>query len=84
MRTETRCARPAAWMRAYQGIAIMRRFIGHHENAQFKSYYVALDPSALAAQGPEVKNLLTRWLRRPRRYMIHDLVNDPSIALNRP
>ncbi|MGH7125919.1 MAG: hypothetical protein ACREFI_16210, partial [Stellaceae bacterium] len=44
---------PAAWMRAYQGIAILRHYIGHHLNAHFNNTYLAFDASSRARLGAE-------------------------------
>ncbi len=71
---------PVRWQRAYQGFAIMRRFIGHHQNALFNDFYLAADPASKAALGAENKNLLTRFLRGPRRKIVVDIRGDPSIA----
>jgi hypothetical protein len=76
LRTETD---PVRWQRTYQGLAILRHYIGHHQNAQLNDVYLAADPSSVARLGAENQNLLTRWLRQPRRYMIDDLRNDPTI-----
>ena len=70
---------PAAWMRAYQAIAIQRHFIGHHLNAHFNNTYLAFDPASKARLGPENENLLSRWLLWPRRRQRVDLHGDPSI-----
>lgn len=76
LRTETD---PVRWQRTYQGMAILRHFVGHHQNAHFNNFYLAADPSSVARLGAENKNLLTRWLRQPRRYVVHDLRSDPTI-----
>lgn len=70
---------PVRWQRSYQGMAIMRRHIGHHQNALFNGFYYAADPSAKAALGAENRNLLTRFLRGPRRKIVVDLTGDPTI-----
>ncbi len=70
---------PVRWQRAYQGMAILRRFIGHHQNALLNGFYYAADPGSKAALGAENENLLTRWLRMPRRKFRIDLTNDPTI-----
>ena len=70
---------PAAWMRAYQGIAIQRHYIGHHLNAYFNALYLAFDPASRAALGAENTNLLSRWLNWPRRRQRVDLHGDPAI-----
>jgi hypothetical protein len=72
-------ADPVRFQRAYQAIAIQRRFIGHHQNALFNSYYMASDPAARAALGAENANLLTRLLRQPRRKIVTDITADPTI-----
>ena len=71
---------PVRWQRAYQGMAILRHYIGHHQNAFFNGFYFASDPSTTAALGAENANLLTRWLRAPRRKIIVDVSGDPTIA----
>jgi hypothetical protein len=70
---------PVRWQRTYMGLRLLRHYIGHHQNAQFNDYYLAADPSSVASLGKENANLLTRWLRQPRRYVTFDLTNDPTI-----
>ncbi len=70
---------PVAWQRAYQGMAILRRHIGHHQNALLNGFYLAADPSSAARLGEENRNLLTRFLRQPRRKIVVDLTGDPTI-----
>jgi hypothetical protein len=70
---------PVRWQRAYQGVAVMRHFIGHHQNAHFNNTYAASDPSSVARLGAENEVLLTRWMRGPRRWLNGDLRNDPTI-----
>ena len=70
---------PAAWMRAYQAVAIQRHYIGHHWNAYFNAMYLAFDPASKARLGAENTNLLSRWLLWPRRRQRVDLHGDPSI-----
>src|SRR6185436_14789021 len=70
---------PTRWARAYQAIAIQRRFIGHHQNALFNSYYMGSDPAARATLGADNANMLTRLLRQPRRKIVTDIRNDPTI-----
>ena len=70
---------PAAWMRAYQSVAILRHYIGHHLNAHFNNTYLAFDPASKARLGAENENLLSRWLLWPRRRQRVDLHGDPSI-----
>ncbi len=70
---------PAAWMRSYQAIAIMRHYIGHHLNAHFNNTYLAFDPASKPRLAAENVNLLSRWLGSPRRRQRVDLHGDPSI-----
>ena len=70
---------PAAWMRAYQSVVIMRHFIGHHLNAHYNNTYLAFDPASKARLAAENENLLTRWLSWPRRRIRNDLHDDPTI-----
>ena len=70
---------PAAYMRAYQAVAVQRHYIGHHLNAHFNNVYLAFDPSAVARLGAENTNLLSRWLLWPRRRPGVDLHGDASI-----
>ncbi|GIW72985.1 MAG: hypothetical protein KatS3mg102_2527 [Planctomycetota bacterium] len=70
---------PVRWQRAYQGMAILRRFIGHHQNALLNGFYLAADPGSRSALGAENENLLSRWLRMPRRKIVTDLTGDPTI-----
>lgn len=70
---------PVRFQRAYQTIAIQRRFIGHHQNALFNGYYMGSDPSCRAALGAENANLITRLLRQPRRKIVTDITQDPTI-----
>ncbi len=70
---------PIRWQRSYQGMAIMRRYIGHHQNALFNGFYYASDPSSRAALGAENANLLTRLLRQPRRKIVVNVSGDPTI-----
>jgi len=70
---------PVRWQRAHQGLAILKRTVGHHQNAHFNNVYLALDPAARPRLGAENANLLTRWLRAPRRKIVVDLTNDPTI-----
>lgn len=70
---------PAAWMRAYQSVAILRHYIGHHLNAHFNNTYLAFDPASRARLGAENTNLLSRWLAWPRRRQRVSLHDDPTI-----
>lgn len=70
---------PVRWQRAYRGMAVMRRFIGHHQNAHFNNSYGAADPASLPRLAAENEVLLTRWMRMKRRFLIGDLTNDPTI-----
>ena len=70
---------PIRWQRAYQGVAIARRFIGHHQNAHFNSVYLAADPASRDRLGAENQNVLTRLLRQPRRKIRVDISGDPTI-----
>ena len=70
---------PAAWMRSYQAVAVMRHYIGHHLNAHFNNTYLAFDPASRARLGAENENLLSRWLSWPRRRQRVDLHGDPTI-----
>jgi hypothetical protein len=80
LHTALRCETdPVRWQRVYQALAMMRHFVGHHQNAQLNSIYLAADASSVARLGVENANLLTRWLRQPRRYLTHDLRSDPTI-----
>jgi hypothetical protein len=71
---------PVRWQRAYQGFSIMRRFIGHHQNAYLNGFYFAADASSRAHLGAENRTLLTALLRQPRRKTRVDLKGDASIA----
>jgi len=80
LHTALRCETdPVRFQRTYQGLAMIRRFVGHHQNAQFNSIYLAHDASSVTRLGEENRNLLTRWLRQKRRYIDHDLRSDPTI-----
>jgi hypothetical protein len=70
---------PVRWQREYQSMAIMRHFIGHHENALFNGYYFAADASSKSRLGDENKLLLTCLLRQPRRQVRYDITGDTTI-----
>jgi hypothetical protein len=70
---------PVAWQRAYQSVAILRHYIGHHLNPLFNNVYLATDPSSKTQLGGENANLLTRWLNSQRRRERIDIHNDPTI-----
>lgn len=69
---------PVRWMRSYQGMAILQRFLGHHQNAFFNCFYFAANPALKPSLGAENAALLTHYLKRPRR-KITVAVTDPSI-----
>ena len=70
---------PASWQRAYQGVQVLRHYIGHHLNAHFNNVYLAFDASSKARLGAENENLLSRWLLWPRRRERVNLHGDPTI-----
>jgi hypothetical protein len=70
---------PVRWQRAYQAMAILRHHIGHHQNALFNAFYLASDPASRPHLGAENQNLLAALLRQPRRKIVVDVSNDPTI-----
>ncbi len=83
LRLETDPGRQAALGRAH---ALMRRAIGHHENAYFQTIDCALDPSLATALAPEILDELRRFVARggmaglDRRDFTVTNSTDPSIA----
>jgi hypothetical protein len=83
LRLETDPGRQAALSRAH---AVMRRAIGHHENAYFQTIDCALDSSLATTLAPEILDELRRFVARggmsglDRRDFPVTNSTDPSIA----
>jgi hypothetical protein len=77
MRLETD---PKLFREYSKAFRLMRRAIGHHQNAHFNLVEAAVWPSRRAALTAETRNLLGNWLLRPRRDLRVTNSTDPSIA----
>lgn len=71
---------PFLWERAYKGLKILRKSIGHHQNAHFNMCEAGAVGFATAERASETRELLRLWLKRSRR-QIPGFVTDPSVEI---
>jgi hypothetical protein len=70
---------PARWRDCYEAFRILRKAIGHHQNAWFNLVEISNTPSSRVNLDPETRELLRRWLMRPTRRMPVKNSNDPNL-----
>lgn len=70
---------PALWERGYKAFRIMRKAVGHHQNAHFNLCEIGSVPALAATMGGETRQCVRLWLQRPRRTIDTGILADPAI-----
>jgi hypothetical protein len=70
---------PKRYRDMVKGTEVARDTVAHHENAWFDAVYGMAVPAQAPAMGQRVKDILERWLLRPRRGFTQTLSQDPRI-----
>jgi hypothetical protein len=71
---------PIFWQRVYKGFRVLRKALAHHQNPHFNMCEISAVPAL--GQGPmggETREALRQWLKRKRRNIAFDTMNDPEI-----